>query len=196
MLAADTWYMATVRGTISYERDGHMLYADALYLTDESTNRSTKQENLYFDPPAELVASNPAKHEFLFRFHGTGKRLSALFFGWQRAQLRVDARADILGSLQIDLTEAEHDKNNLPEVLMRWEERDAAERERPRTAQSFCVPKEEIAGSGGYDLSFNRYKEVERSDVKHEAPADIIRELKRLETEIAGGLAKLEEMVE
>src|SRR5438874_5560279 len=35
------------------------------------------------------------------------------------------------------LTEAEHAKNNLPDVLVRWSQRAGAERERPRTAQSF-----------------------------------------------------------
>src|SRR3954467_10627057 len=39
------------------------------------------------------------------------------------------------------LTEAEHEKNDLPDVVMRWEERNGAERDRPRTAQSFCVQK-------------------------------------------------------
>jgi len=43
---------------------------------------------------------------------------------------------------------------------MRWEERDAAERERARTAQSFCVPKADIATDGAYDLSLNRYKQT------------------------------------
>ncbi len=79
-----------------------------------------------------------------------------------------------------ELTEAEHDKNNLPDVLMRWEERDGAERERPRTAQSFCVPKAEIAADGGYDLSLNRYKETVHEEVKHERPAAIIARLKVL----------------
>ena len=41
-----------------------------------------------------------------------------------------------------------------------------AERERPRTAQSFCVPKDDIA-SWGYDLSLNRYKEVVHEEVEH-----------------------------
>ena len=78
---------------------------------------------------------------------------------------------------------------------MRWEARNGAERERARTAQSFCVPKEEIAGEGGYDLSLNRYKETEHEEVRHESPAEIIGKLKALEGEIAEGLAKLEEMV-
>jgi len=43
------------------------------------------------------------------------------------------------------LTDGEHAKNNLPDVLARWKRRDADERQRPRTAQSFCVPKGDIA---------------------------------------------------
>ena len=49
---------------------------------------------------------------------------------------------------EAELDEAEEGKNNLPDVLMRWQERDAAERDRPRTAQSFCVPKDDIAAAG------------------------------------------------
>ena len=36
------------------------------------------------------------------------------------------------------LSEEEHAKNNLPDVLARWAERNGAERERPRTEQSFA----------------------------------------------------------
>ena len=53
------------------------------------------------------------------------------------------------------LTDEEHTKNNLPDVLARWKERNGKERKRPRTAQSFCVPKADIAAKG-YDLSLNR----------------------------------------
>ena len=92
------------------------------------------------------------------------------------------------------LTEAEHIKNNLPDVLRRWLEKDGAERGRSRTAQSFAVPKEEIAGAG-YDLSINRYKEVEHEAVEHRPPKEIIAELKALEAEIARGLDELEAML-
>jgi type I restriction enzyme M protein len=92
------------------------------------------------------------------------------------------------------LSDEEHGKNNLPDVLARWRERDGAERERPRTAQSFCVPKEEIVESG-YDLSINRYKEVEHADVVHASPAEIIAELRALEAKIAVGIRALEELV-
>ena len=92
------------------------------------------------------------------------------------------------------LTEAEAEKNNLPDVVQRWAERDGAERERPRTAQSFCVPKADIAAAG-YDLSLNRYKEVEHEEVAHESPAAILADLRRIEAEIAEGMKRLEEMV-
>ena len=87
-------------------------------------------------------------------------------------------------------------KNNLPDVVARWKDREHGELNRPRTAQSFCVPKAEIAKDDAYDLSLNRYKEVEHEEVVHESPAAIIAELKRLESEISDGLKQLEEMVE
>mgnify|MGYP001190369813 CR=1 FL=1 len=92
------------------------------------------------------------------------------------------------------LTEDEHGKNNLPDIAARWKDRDGAERERPRTAQSFCVPKADIAAAG-YDLSINRYKEVVHEAVEHRPPKEIIAELKALEREIAAGLEELEAML-
>jgi type I restriction enzyme M protein len=92
------------------------------------------------------------------------------------------------------LTEAEAEKNNLPDVVKRWAARDGTERTRPRTAQSFCVPKVDIA-TAGYDLSLNRYKEIEREDIAHESPAAILADLRRIEAEIAEGMKRLEEMV-
>ncbi|HEY5866646.1 MAG TPA: class I SAM-dependent DNA methyltransferase [Candidatus Tectomicrobia bacterium] len=88
----------------------------------------------------------------------------------------------------------EHGKNNLPDVLVRWQQRDGAERERPRTAQSFCVPGADIAANG-YDLSLNRYKEVVYEEVQHVPPRQILAELAELEREIEQGMKELEEMV-
>jgi type I restriction enzyme M protein len=92
------------------------------------------------------------------------------------------------------LSADEHEKNNLPDVVQRWAKRDGAERGRPRTAQSFCVPKADIAAAS-YDLSLNRYKEVELKEVAHESPAAILAGLRRIETEIMEGMKRLEEMV-
>lgn len=89
------------------------------------------------------------------------------------------------------LTREEHAKNNLPDVISRWTQRELAERHNPRTAQSFTVSKDEIAATG-YDLSLNRYKEVVHEQIEHIAPAELIAELKQLEAEIQAGLAELE----
>lgn len=92
------------------------------------------------------------------------------------------------------LTEEEHGKNNLPDVLARWGKRDGEERSHPRTAQSFCVAKAEIAATG-YDLSLNRYKEVVHEAVDHVPPKVILAELAGLEAEIQAGLRELEAML-
>jgi len=93
-----------------------------------------------------------------------------------------------------DLGKDEHDKNNLPDVLARWQTCDSAERKRPRTAQSFCVPKADIAAQG-YDLSLNRYKEVVHEEVEHRTPKEILADLAKLETEIQKGMKELEGML-
>lgn len=138
----------------------------------------------------------------IFTKTGVGGTDQVWFYDMKADGLSLDdKRQDLLPADKLgvapasDLTEAEHEKNNLPDVLMRWEERDGAERDRPRTAQSFLVSKAELAGDGAYDLSINRYKETVYEEVAHESPAEIIAQLKRLEAEIAEGLAKLEEMV-
>ena len=92
------------------------------------------------------------------------------------------------------LSEAEHSKNNLPDVLQRWQARSRSERQRPRTAQSFSVPKADIEANG-YDLSINRYKEVVHAVVQHQPPGELLAQLRALEAEIAAGMKRLEEML-
>ena len=94
----------------------------------------------------------------------------------------------------LTLTEAEHAKNNLPDVLKRWQLRDVAERQRSRTEQSFCVPQTDIAAQG-YDLSINRYKEVVHAAVEHLPPKEILAKLAKLEEEIQAGMKALEAML-
>jgi type I restriction enzyme M protein len=65
---------------------------------------------------------------------------------------------------------------------------------RPRTAQSFCVPKADLAAQG-YDLSLNRYKEVVHAEVAHRPPQDILKSLAALEKEITTGMKQLEDML-
>ena len=92
------------------------------------------------------------------------------------------------------LTVDDHIKNNLPDILKRWAEREGSELERPRTAQSFCVSREDIA-EAGYDLSLNRFKEVEHAEIKYDTPRDILKELCEIEKDIAKGMKELEEML-
>jgi type I restriction enzyme M protein len=89
------------------------------------------------------------------------------------------------------LSEEEHAKNNLPDVLTRWQARHATERDRPRTAQSFLIPKAEIQAQN-YDLSLNRYKLAEHKEATYAKPAVILHQLKTLEQSILADLEELE----
>lgn len=88
------------------------------------------------------------------------------------------------------LDEADHEKNNLPDVLARWAKLNTSEPGRSRTEQSFCVPLAEIRESG-YDLSINRYKETVHQAAVYRKPAEILDELEHIEAGIQQGLAGL-----
>jgi type I restriction enzyme M protein len=92
------------------------------------------------------------------------------------------------------LSDGEHAKNNLPDVLARWTRRTRSEHERPRTAQSFCIHKTDIAAQS-YDLSLNRYKETLREDAHHCPPKEIFAELATLEKKIQEEMKELEQML-
>ena len=85
------------------------------------------------------------------------------------------------------------DKSDLDDILARWQKR-KAEMKRARTDQSFLVPKAEIAGND-YDLSINRYKEVEYEPVEYDSPKVIMERLAELEGEITKGREELEGML-
>ena len=69
-----------------------------------------------------------------------------------------------------------------------------SEADRPRTAQSFLVPKAEIV-ENGYDLSINKYKKTAYTPVEYPPTSEILAELNEIEMEITKALAELEEMV-
>jgi len=92
------------------------------------------------------------------------------------------------------LSEVEHIKNNLPDALARWMNRNGSEVDRFRTDQSFCVPKSDIVAQG-YDLSLNRYKEVVHEDVDHRPPLEILADLTKIEADIHSGLATLKDLL-
>jgi type I restriction enzyme M protein len=101
-----------------------------------------------------------------------------------------------------DLTPEEHAKNNLPDIVRRWrtlgDENDTDPKQgefaRERTEQSLLVPQADIVANG-FDLSANRYREVEYEEVQTDSPKKILAELDNLETEIQTGLKQLEEML-
>ncbi|MDG4806497.1 class I SAM-dependent DNA methyltransferase [Micromonospora sp. WMMD1120] len=93
-----------------------------------------------------------------------------------------------------DFGEADHAKNNLPDVLARWSQRNDDELKRTRTEQSFCVPKDDVVAQD-YDLSLNRYKEIVHNEIEHRAPLEILVDLERLESEIQQGMADLKALL-
>jgi type I restriction enzyme M protein len=92
-----------------------------------------------------------------------------------------------------ELTDEEHARNNLPDALARWQERDGSELDRARTDQSFCVPKADVVANA-YDLSINRYKEIVHDEIEYPPPSEILDELTALEEEIQKGIDDLKAM--
>lgn len=84
--------------------------------------------------------------------------------------------------------------NDINDIVERFTNLDN-EADRKRTDKSFFVPVEEIR-ENGYDLSINKYKEIEYEEVQYEAPSVILEKIKRLEEKIQKGLEELERMIE
>ena len=84
-------------------------------------------------------------------------------------------------------------QNDIPDVVARFHNLEG-EADRTRKEQSFLVPVEEIREKG-YDLSMNKYKEVEREVVTYDAPEIIMERITTLETEIQNALVELKKMI-
>ena len=85
------------------------------------------------------------------------------------------------------------EENDIPDIFARFRALDK-EKDRKRTEQSFFVPAEEIR-KNGYDLSVNKYKEVEYQAVEYPPTKELMGEIEELQKELAGELAKLREMI-
>ena len=101
-----------------------------------------------------------------------------------------DMKAD---GYSLDDKRTEIKENDIPDLVARFHSREA-EHERKRTEQSFFVPKAEIA-ENGYDLSINKYKQVEYVPVEYPSTTELLADLNELEMEISAGLAELEGML-
>ena len=84
--------------------------------------------------------------------------------------------------------------NDIPDVVARFHNLQAEE-SRSRKEQSFLVPVEEIRNND-YDLSINKYKEVEREKVEYEPVADILARLEKTESEYLKCYGELHKMLE
>ena len=96
-------------------------------------------------------------------------------------------------STAVDDKRTETKENDIPDIVQRFHNL-AEEQNRARTEQSFLVPKAEIAANG-YDLSINKYKQVEYVPVEYPSTAEIMADLHELEMDITAGLAELEGML-
>ncbi|MFQ8686865.1 MAG: N-6 DNA methylase [Anaerotignaceae bacterium] len=101
-----------------------------------------------------------------------------------------DMKAD---GFSLDDKRSPVNENDIPDIISRFHNLEN-ETERKRTEQSFFVDKKDIEDND-YDLSINKYKEVEYVPVEYPPTSEILAELKEIEAEISKGLAELEEML-
>lgn len=105
--------------------------------------------------------------------------------------------ADLLKICKTKKTElfkrAEVQDNDIPGILQRFKSREQ-EKERKRTEQSFMVDKKEIV-ENEYDLSINKYKEIEYVPVEYPPTEEIMADIYQPEKEIKKNLDELSEML-
>lgn len=106
-------------------------------------------------------------------------------------EMRADGYS--LDDKRIPLSQDKHENNNLPDIIHRFNNLES-EKKRKRTEQSFFVTVKEIENND-YDLSYNRYKEIQQEEIIYEEPKKIINDIKELEKEILKGLEDLEAMI-
>ena len=93
---------------------------------------------------------------------------------------------------EIQLTEEEINKNNLPDIISRWNKRNKEEIKRSRKEQSFLVNIEEIRDKN-YNLGFNNFQEFIYEKKNFKSPKELIKDLKEIDKEIQLEMKKLEE---
>ena len=102
-----------------------------------------------------------------------------------------DMRAD---GYSLDQKRSEVSDNDIPDIIQRFHHLDG-ETSRSRKDQSFLVPVAEIREKD-YDLSINKYKEVEREQVVYDAPEVIMERLAQLEREINSAFDELKKQLQ
>ena len=84
-------------------------------------------------------------------------------------------------------------ENDIPDIIERFKNLDK-EIERKRTDKSFMVPKQDIV-ENGYDLSINKYKEIESVPVEYPPTSEIMASIRELEMEIGREMDELERLL-
>lgn len=85
------------------------------------------------------------------------------------------------------------DETDIPDIIERFKHLDQ-EKDRKRTEKSFMVSKEEIQGND-YDLSINKYKEVEYQKVEYPPTSEIMANIRELENQIGKEMDELEKLL-
>ena len=85
------------------------------------------------------------------------------------------------------------EENDIPDIIDRFKHLDK-EMERKRTEQSFMVPKQEIVDNA-YDLSINKYKEIEYIPVEYPPTSEIMADIRKIEAEISVEMDELEKLL-
>jgi len=93
----------------------------------------------------------------------------------------------------LDDKRSEVNDNDIPDIIERFHNLDA-EKDRKRTDQSFFVSKDDIV-SNDYDLSINKYKEVEYIPVEYPPTSEILANIKAIEEDIKNELNTLEKLL-
>ena len=101
-----------------------------------------------------------------------------------------DMKAD---GRSLDDKRSEVKENDIPDIIARFKNLEA-ENDRKRTDQSFFVEKQEIVDNA-YDLSINKYKEIEYIPVEYPQTSEIMANLRALEKEVQESMAELEKML-
>lgn len=83
--------------------------------------------------------------------------------------------------------------NDIPDIIARFKSLDG-EKDRKRTDKSFMVPKSEIIEKD-YDLSINKYKEVEYVPVEYPPTSEILDEIEKLNEQIMEETRVLRELL-
>jgi len=83
--------------------------------------------------------------------------------------------------------------NDVPDIIARFKKLDG-EKDRKRTDKSFMVPKSEIIEKD-YDLSINKYKEVEYVPVEYPPTSEILDEIEKLNEQIMEETRVLRELL-